>query len=340
VVTRTEARYDPPMPTEPGWIVALVYLGVGFVLLAKGAGWLVGGSTQIARRYGVSTLVVGLTIVAFGTSAPEVVVSTVAAMSGNADISLGNVLGSNIANIGLVLGACAVVLPRVLEERLAPRELLWLFLSLAILWWVCSDAAIERLEGAFMLGVFAVYNVNLLLTARRDAQQIEAVPKRRRPALWIVAGIAAISLGAKLVVDGAEHGASLVGIPASVVGLTVVAIGTSLPELAAGLGGALRGESDISVGNVVGSNVFNLLAVMGIVATLQPLDPGTLPEPAAGDLAATFQRALHEDFWVVLVFSLAAVLLPFVRLLSGRTAGGLLLLAYLGYTVWLYASRT
>ncbi len=330
------------MPSETSWFWIAMYLACGFVLLAKGADWLVGGSSQVARRLGVSVLVVGLTVVAFGTSAPEIVVSGLAAWEGKADISLGNVLGSNIANIGLVLGACALVLPQVLEKRLASRELLWLFLSLAILWWIAHDGAILRIEAAFLLMAFVIYNGHLFATARQDVSPLEGATLEIKPYPWlyILVGIVGVSAGAKLVVMGAEGGALRLGVPASVVGLTVVSIGTSLPELAAGLGGALKGESDISLGNVVGSNVFNLLAVIGIVGLLQPLDPAVFPPDGADELHNAFASALGEDLWVVLAFSLAAALLPFAPgARQGRLKGALLLVAYLAYVGWLYASR-
>jgi cation:H+ antiporter len=327
------------MPSEPHWFLILVYLGAGFLLLTKGADWLVGSSSQVARRMGISTLVVGLTIVAFGTSAPEIVVSSFAAAEGKVDLSLGNVLGSNIANIGLVLGLCAIVLPKVLEVRLPLREVFWVFLSLASLWWVAHDHVISRMEASFLLAISVVFLIHLWLTSKEGGHVVEAAGEYRRPGVWIVIGIAAICLGAKLVVMGAEDGALMIGIPASVVGLTVVAVGTSLPELAAGLGGAFKGETDLSLGNVVGSNVFNLVAVIGIAALVQPFDPDN---PGIADkeaLDSAFTQALNEDFFVVLAFSLAAILLPRIAPGSGRAKGALLLFAYALYTLWLFKSR-
>ena len=322
------------------WLRILAYLVGGFLLLWRGADWLVAGSTMIARRFGVSTLVVGLTVVAFGTSAPEIVVSGLAASEGKVDLSLGNVLGSNIANIGLVLGACAVVLPKVMETRLKLREAAWLFLSLFAFYFLARDGAITRAEGGVLLGVFCLYNVLVLVTsgARFAAEDVDAGTLRgRHPWLWTLLGIAAILSAAKLVFMGAEEGALRLGVPQSVVGLTIVAIGTSLPELAAGLGGAVRGESDISIGNVVGSNVFNLLAVIGIVALVQPISPGALPENAV-EIRQAFDHALEEEVWVVLAFSLAAVFLPFVGG-GGRLKGLALFGGYVTYNIWLYVSR-
>ncbi|MEM7306803.1 MAG: calcium/sodium antiporter [Planctomycetota bacterium] len=328
------------MPTEPSWLSVVVNLAAGFLLLFKGADWMVDGSSRVARRMGVSVLVIGLTIVAFGTSAPEIVVSGLAALEGDADLSIGNVLGSNVANIGLVLGACALVLPKVLEARFQVRELFWLFASLGLLWWTLSDLALSRAEAGILLGAFVTYNVTVLAGPREEVDPSDQEGALGGSLFRAFVGIAAIGFGAKLVVDGAEGGAVRIGLPQSVIGLTIVAIGTSLPELAAGLGAAFKGEKDISLGNVIGSNVFNVLAVMGIVGVIQPLEPERFSEEGAANLERAFRWALSEDFWVVLGFSLLAVLLPLLgRQSLGRLKGAILLLAYVGYSAWLYASR-
>ena len=325
---------------EPSWLSIVIQLAAGFLLLFKGADWMVDGSSRVAQRLGVSVLVIGLTIVAFGTSAPEIVVSSFAAKRGDADLSLGNVLGSNVANIGLVLGACAVVLPTVLEAHFQPRELFWLFASLGLLWFCSRDLEITRVEGGLLLGLFAIYNVSVLLGPREPVDDASEAQSLTLPMLRALMGMAAIGFGAKFVVDGAQGGAYRIGLPPSVIGLTVVAIGTSLPELAAGLGAAFKGEKDISLGNVIGSNVFNVLAVMGIVALIQPLAPASFDDEGAGNLERAFRWALDEDFWVVLGFSVMAVALPVLGGASyGRLKGAVLLLAYVGYSAWLYASR-
>lgn len=335
-----------PIEAQPeelaGWLQIGAALVAGFVCLAKGADWLVGASSQSARRYGVSMLVIGLTVVAFGTSAPEIVVSVVAAMDGDVDLSLGNVLGSNVANIGLVLGACALVLPRVLESKLGLRDVFWLFASVGLLWWVIADHEVSRTDAGILLGGYVVYAIHLFVTGREavveEAGEVEE--HYRQPALWILIGLLSIALGAKLVVFGAQDGALRLGMPKSVVGLTVVAIGTSLPELAAGLGGAFKGESDISLGNVVGSNVFNVIAVIGLVALVNPFVPVATPDGSPDPLTVAFDRALGEDLFVVVGFSLAAVLLPAIGGSRGGRAKGLLLLAaYAAYSYWLFTSR-
>lgn len=335
------------MPDPQSWFLILLMLGSGFFFLIKGANWLVDSSSQIAHRVGISPLVVGLTIVAFGTSAPEIVVSTLAALEGRYDLSLGNVIGSNVANIGLVLGASALVLPQVLQATLKLRELFWLFGSLALLWYIASDFGITRLEGGMLVGSCLVYNLHVLFTGKTpEEDDAEAqVEKFQKPAGWTLLGIISIAGGAKLVVMGAVWGAQRLGIPEGVVGLTVVAIGTSLPELAAGLSGAVRGESDISIGNVVGSNVLNILAALGIVAVISPFGVGTAQASTANAIQTeavqlAFERTLDEDLYLVLAFSLAAVLLPYIGgARGGRLKGLLLLAAYTYFSYWLYESR-
>ena len=329
------------LDAPPWWLIAVLLL-TGFAMLAKGADWFVGGSSLIARRLGVSGLVIGLTVVACGTSAPEVVVSGLAAYEGKVSLSLGNVLGSNIANVGLVLGASALILPKVLQTELSYREVFWLVGSLAVLWYVASDGEIVRPEGALLVFLFVVYNAHVLITSRQESvQEMEYEPETTHPIAWLLVGLGSILIGAKLAVMGAESAALRLGVPPSVVGLTVVAIGTSLPELAAGLGAALKGQTDISLGNVIGSNVFNILAVMGIVVLVQPLDPA---HPGIADPDAVrdaFRLALREDLYIVAGFSLAALLLPKIGgERSGRLRGFALLAAYAAYTYWLYSSRS
>lgn len=328
------------MPENPDWWLIAVLMAIGFALLAKGADWFVGGASLVARRLGVSGLVIGLTVVACGTSAPEVVVSGLAAYEGKVSLSLGNVLGSNIANVGLVLGTSALVLPAVLQTKLTYREIFWLGGSLAILWWCASDGEIVREEGAFLIFTFVVYNAHVLLTSRKGVQELEYEPEFQKPWLWLGIGLFAILIGAKLAVMGAESAALRLGVPQSVVGLTVVAIGTSLPELAAGLGAALKGQTEISIGNVIGSNVFNILAVLGIVALVQPLDPNHPGIEDPGAVREAFRLALKEDLFIVAGFSAAALVLPKIGGEGyGRLRGGVLLLAYVAYTYWLYVSR-
>ncbi len=323
----------------PGWVAIAIQLALGFLLLAKGADWLVSGSSRIAQRLGVSVFVIGLTVVAWGTSAPEVVVSAVAAYEGNSAISLGNVLGSNIANIGLVLGASALVLPRVLDTSFQARDLCTFFGSLGILWFFSLDGALSRVECGVMLGLYGLYTLSLLLS--RNTEAVDDLPKSnsKLPA-WFEAslGFAAVLGGAQLTLAGATGGAERLGIDERVVGLTIVAIGTSLPELAASLGSAFKGETELSLGNVVGSNVFNLIAVLGIVGLVRPLEKQAMPGASAQEeLRKAFEGALGMDFYVVLGFSVASVLMIWLGgSKAGRLKGLVLLGAYVAYSLWLF----
>jgi len=324
-----EALFGVPFG-QAHWITLAVVLGAGFVLLAQGAHWLVDGGARLASRLGMSAVVVGLTVVAWGTSAPEVVVSGMAAARGSVASSLGNVLGSNIANIGLVLGCCAVVLPKVLEGRVNTRELFWLGLSLAMLWYFCFDRNVSRIEGGLLLFLFAAYTRQIWRSARGGPKDVEEF-ESRHPVIGVIGGSVAITVGSWLVLESGSVGALRLGVDELVVGLAVLAIGTSLPELAAGLRSALHGHSDISIGNVIGSNIFNTLAVIGIAALIQPFaaNPAAAPEETAA-LDAAFDDALGYDFPAVLAFSVAVALVPGAGRL-GRIKGVLLIALYAGY---------
>lgn len=306
----------------------------GFVLLALAAGWLVDGGATLARRFGVSPLVIGLTVVAWGTSMPEVVVSALAAFKGRPASSLGNVLGSNVANIGLVLGASALILPRVLLGKVNPRERIWLLGSLAGLWLVCDDRLLTRTEALMLLVAFATYNLVVIRSPREQVEvgdETEEEHGSRLPWLAVVAGSLGIAGGAELVMRGALGVAETVGMPDRVVGLTILALGTSLPELAAGVMSARRGQPEIGFGNVIGSNVFNTLAVMGIAGLIRPFE-GPLAEAELG-------KALSSDFPVALGFSVVLVALPLLfRKAVGIVPGAALLGGYLAYIGWLLAA--
>jgi len=308
----------------------LLALLVGFLMLAKGADGLVNGGATLARRWGVSPLVVGLTVVAWGTSMPEVVVSAIAASRGESGASLGNVLGSNVANIGLVLGSSALILPMVLRDRVRPREAVWLLGSLLVLWGACIDGVVTRPEAGAMLALFALYNWLLLrrrssrrsLAASEEAQEHES----RRPWLAVLLGSAAIAFGAHFIMTGALSIADRAGLSGTVVGLTILALGTSLPELAAGIGSARRGHSELSFGNVVGSNVFNTLAVVAIAALVRPF--GGVEDEVEMNLA------ISRDIPINFGFAAGLIVLPFLAVGSfTRVKAGLLLGGYLTYMV-------
>ncbi len=260
---------------------------VGSLCLYLGAEWLVKGAAGLARAMGVTPLAVGLTVVAYGTSAPELVVSTVAAHAGQTDIALGNVIGSNIANLGLILGITALISPPHVGPTIWRRELpiaLGAMLAIPLL---LLDGGISRTEGVVLLGGALSFTLAALHWSGRDraAEPIEERPSdsvrveidpvlsdsRAKLGAFAVLGLAALVIGGKVFVTGAVGMASRLGMSERVIGLTVVAVGTSLPELAASLVAALRGHSEIAVGNVLGSNIFNVLLILGATALVHPI---------------------------------------------------------------------
>lgn len=311
--------------------VVLLALGVG--VLYFGAEWLVRGSTRLAASLGVSPIVVGLTVVSFGTSAPELVVCAVAALGGNPGLAVGNVLGSNLANIGLILGLTAIVQPLKVHARVVWREMPLMLLVTAALYPLLWDARLSRGDGVLLLLALAGYLAFVFRTVDEEPPEIvdeyeDYMKSSANGALihppdvvWILLGSGCLVLGGYCIVEGAVQVASSLGLSQVVIGLTVVAIGTSLPELATALVAAARKEADIAVGNVIGSNIFNVAAILGTTSVLEPI---AVP---AGILA--------RELPVVLVLSV----LVFPLLRTGwciqRWEGALLLAAYMGAGVYL-----
>ena len=312
----------------------LLALG-GFVLLFVGGEWLVRGAVTVSRRMGISQLLIGLTVVAFCTSAPELLVSLEAAARGQVDIAVGNVVGSNIANVLLIIGASALILPIVVRPAELRRDSLVMFAAIVVLAGLGVLGGIERWQGALMVGVLVVYlwysywtevhdDVPSAELHVREAEEFKGVTTR----VWLGVlelgvGLGALVIGSRMLVNGAEAIAREFGVPEAVIGLTLVAIGTSLPELATSVMAALRGHADVAVGNVVGSNLFNVLAIVGITAAVQPLPVSTA--------IAGF------DIWVMVGTSALLVFFLLVRGRVGRVAGAAFLAAYVGYVGILYA---
>jgi cation:H+ antiporter len=258
----------------------------GLTALYFGAGWLVRGSARLARAHGVSPVVVGLTIVAFGTSTPELVVSVLAAVRDQADLAVGNVVGSNIANVAVILGLSALLSPFTVALRLLAREIPLMIMVTLALPLLALDGTLGRLEGAVLLLAFGAFIVFVLRSAGGETPAVaaeyeefetaEALIASVGPAatnyLLIGAGLAGLLIGAHALVESAVFFAEAMGVSQIVIGLTIVAIGTSLPELATSLVAAARGEGDIALGNAVGSNMFNLLAILGTAAAIRPIE--------------------------------------------------------------------
>jgi cation:H+ antiporter len=309
-------------------LLSLLWLLVGGVLLYFGAEVLIRSAVSLAFRAGMTPLVVGLTVVAAGTSAPELVVSMLAALRDQSGIALGNVVGSNICNILLIAGSAALIRPMVVHRAVVRREMPVMVavsvIAAALLW---SGQALLRPEAALLLGLLALTMAWSIRAARREAEgepAAGAIPQADRSVAvsvaLLAAGLGMLALGADRFVEGAVELARALGLSEAVIGLTVVALGTSLPELATSIVAALRGESDLALGNIVGSNIFNLLGILGISGLLHPI---ALPVGAGVDLLVMLGAAL-------LVYPLARTG-PRLQRWEGAALVGL----YIGYVAWL-----
>ena len=301
---------------------------LGLVGLVFGADRFVYGASNLARRMGVSPLLVGMLIVGLGTSAPEMLVSATAAIEGSGGIALGNAVGSNITNIGLVLGVTALISPIVLHRDVVRREfpvLLGITAFVGLLLW---DRVLSPLDGGLLLLMLVAFLVRTI-NSGRAAEEVEDADKStlvgyKRALLWLFIGLTLLIASSRGVVWGAETIATALGVSDLIIGLTIVAIGTSLPELAASAASAFRGEHAMAIGNVLGSNVFNLLAVMPFPALL---DPGEF-EPAL----------LQRDYLVMAVLTVLLILFALGARKNGRinrVEGGVFVLCYASYVAWL-----
>ena len=255
--------------------IAIALLIVGFVMLTKGADWFVDGSSALAFRLGIPQLVIGLTIVAMGTSAPEAAVSITSALKGNEGITVGNVVGSNIMNILLILGVASVIVPLAVQKSTRMIEIPYM-IAITVLFGVLgyTGEMVTRVEGGILWIAFLIYLGYLLWMAKKGKEDNEPDEKQKSlpvQLLMILAGLVCLVLGSDFVVDGATEIAKVIGISERIIGLTIVAFGTSLPELVTSIAAARRGNADIAIGNIVGSNVFNILFVAGTSALISPV---------------------------------------------------------------------
>jgi cation:H+ antiporter len=297
---------------------------VGLTLLYYGAEWLVKGGSAIAVRCKVPPLIIGLTLVAFGTSAPELFVSLDAALAGKGDIAVGNVVGSNICNILLILGLSALISPLGVNKVLFRRDVPLMILSSLFITVLCFiQGGIGRVAGMILFAGIVIYTVVGIIEGRHEASQDvppEVSISKVMSVVAVVAGLGALVLGARLLIKAAIFMATSLGVPDSVIALTVVAIGTSLPELATSVVAAIKGEADIAIGNVVGSNIFNILCILGLSSIVSPI------------------QCVGIDAVDFIVMTLTAVVLwPIMKtgLRISRMEGVFLLLSYAAYTTWL-----
>lgn len=314
-------------------VTALLILGL--TLLLVGGEWLVRGSSRLALAFGISPLVIGLTVVAFGTSAPELAVSLLATLGDQGGLAIGNVLGSNIANILLILGASSLVAPLAVSMRLIRLDVPLMIGSSLLAWWLSSTGVLSRYNGIALVALLVGYTVFAIYKSRSETQEIRNEYEAEfgaaedqdltspstiiKDLLLIGFGIGMLILGSRWVVDGASAIAKAIGVSDLVIGLTIVAIGTSLPELATSVVAVYKGERDIAVGNVIGSNLFNILCVLGITATVLP---GGIPVP---------REAIAFDFPVMIAVSLLSLPVMFLGGRIERWEGALFLFAYAIY---------
>lgn len=318
-----------------------VYLIVGLALILFGASWLTDGASALARRWGVSDLVIGLTIVAFGTSAPELVISIVSALGGNSGIAIGNVVGSNIFNILMITGCTALVMPLSIGRSTLSKEIPLVILSSLVLWFCSADMLIDgasenvvsRADGLVLLAFFLIF-MRYTFSIARD-KPADAVPESAavRPMklgislLYVVAGLAGLVFGGQGFVKGASGIASSLGVSDAVIGLTIVAAGTSLPELATSIVAAIKKNPGIAIGNVVGSSIFNAFFIMGAAATISPMKVEGI---STIDYAVLIGASL-----LLYIFGQA-----FGQRTIRRWEGAVMAICFVLYTVWLVVSAT
>ncbi len=322
--------------------LTFIWLIAGFILLIAGAELLVRGASRLALAAGISPLVIGLTVVAYGTSAPELAVSIQSSFQGAADIALGNVVGSNIANILLILGISATIAPLIVAQQLVRLDVpLMIGLSVLVLL-LGLDGRLGRLDGLIFFAGAIGYTVFVIRQSRRENQAIQEMYRQEFGRVqektgrqgWllqiglVMAGLGLLVLGARWLVDGAVEIADFFGVSELIIGLTIVAVGTSLPEIATSVVASLRGERDIAVGNVIGSNIFNILTVLGISGLVAP----------AGLAVAT--SALHFDIPVMIAAALACLPIFFTGNLIARWEGLLFLGYYGAYLLYLVLATT
>jgi cation:H+ antiporter len=305
----------------------------GLLLLIFGSNWLVDGASSLARKLNISDIVIGLTVVAFGTSSPELVVNLIASFNGNTDIAIGNILGSNIFNILAILGITALFLPVAVKNNTVWKEIPFSILAIVIVAFMANDIMIDgqtknmisRVDGMVLLGFFSIFLAYTFVLAKQTGPLMEvekvkmSVPKS---GLYVITGLVGLFFGGRFLVMGAVDIARTLGMTESVIGLTVVAAGTSLPELATSITAALKKNSDIAIGNVVGSNIFNVFFILGTSAVIRPLP---------------FSMSSNFDIITVLVASLLMFLFVFIgkgRKID-RLEGTFFLILYVAYAVYL-----
>lgn len=313
-------------------LVQFLILVLGLILLIKGADWMVNGASSLARKYNVSDLAIGLTIVAFGTSAPELVVNLYAAIQNHHDLVFGNVIGSNNINLFVILGIAGLITPMAVQSSTVWKEIPFSLLTAILLFVLANNfsgngvGSISRVDGLVLLILFAGFLFYVYKQLKNDAPTPSEAVKTMPPLkIWglILVGMAGLVLGGRMVVTNAVTIASAIGISEKIVGLTIVALGTSLPELATSVVAALKKNNDIAVGNIIGSNIFNIFLILGTSSLVKPI---------------SFNPIFNTDIYLLI----GGTLLLFIAMFTGqkkkmdRWEAGLMLVIYLGYTAYLF----
>lgn len=307
--------------------MAYLYLIVGLAILIFSGDFLVKGGVQIANYLKIPKLIIGLTVISIGTSAPELFVSMGAALNGSSDMSVGNVVGSNIANIGLILGITTLILPMAIAKETSRLNMPILIITSVIFWLLAYDGILSLFDGLVLIVLLVGYIILLIYRAKRNRAEEEEISVQQ--SIFIALGmvvLAAIGLyfGAELLVNSAQKIARSFGVSERVIGLTILAFGTSVPELATSVMAALKQQMDISVGNIVGSNIFNILSVLGITSIIQEVNVS--------------ESILHFDIFVMIGMTLLLLItmIPLKKSYINRWEGGIMLLAYIGYILYLF----
>ena len=315
-------------------LLAIAAIIVGLLLLIWSADRFVDGAAATARHFGMPQLLIGIVIIGFGTSAPEMIVSALSALNGNPGIALGNAYGSNITNIGLILGLTALVLPLAVNSQVLKQELPILIFVTALSAFLIMDGDVLRLDAWILLGIFFIYMGWTIWTglSNRDDSLVHDVKEElqkqeymslAKALMWVVIGLALLMGSSQLLVWGAVKIAHYFGVSDSVVGLTIVAVGTSLPELASSIAAARKNEVDLAVGNIIGSNLFNTLAVVGLAGAISPMYVG--------------QEVFTRDMPVMSTLTVLLLVFGFGKKGQiNRIKGLILLLAYIGYNFYLF----
>lgn len=313
-------------------MLTYILFALGFVFLIKGADYLVEGSSALAKRIGVSDLVIGLTLVSFGTSAPELVVNIFASIKGASDVGFGNVLGSNIANLLLILGVSATIATLSIHKSSIWKAIPLSFVAILVVFFLANDALIDgmdfsvltRSDGLILMIFFAIFMYYTFDLAKSEKDNGIHIHKFSIPVsvFMTFGGLVALAFGGRWVVDGAVVIARNIGITESLIGLTIVALGTSLPELATSAIAAYKGKSDIAIGNVVGSNIFNIFWVLGLSAVIRPM---------------SFNPMINTDIMILLIATFLLFIFAFIgkKYIMGKPEGILFLFGYVAYIVFL-----